>query len=130
MKKFLFWTMPALYMVAGINHFWNPKFYDELMPEWMPMHLFLIYFSGVIEFLLGVLLIPKKTRIISAWLIVTMLVVFFFAIHIPMTKIFYQEHNPNLWIAIVRLPIQVYLVWWALKYTRKRQVKNPSLESI
>lgn len=118
--------MPALYIVAGINHFWNPEFYDDLMPQWLPSHQLYIYFSGVVEIILGILLIPKQTRIISAWLIVVMLVVFFFLIHIPMTIIFYQENNPNLWIAIVRLPIQVYLVWWAMKYTRKRNlpIKN------
>jgi uncharacterized membrane protein len=119
-RKFLFWLMPPLYILAGIYHFINPEFYNQLMPSWIPYHFELIYSSGVIEFLLGVLLIPKQTRIISAWLIITMLVVFFFIIHIPMTITFYQTHNPRLWIAIVRLPIQFYLIWWALKYTRKR----------
>ncbi|MDQ3112149.1 MAG: DoxX family protein [Bacteroidota bacterium] len=124
MRKILFWLMPPLYILAGINHFINPDFYIKLMPSWMPAHLTLVYFSGVVELLLGIGLIPKATRRISAWLIVGMLVVFFFAIHIPMAIVFYKEHDPHLWIAIVRLPIQFYLVWWALKYTRKREIKN------
>ncbi|HET6991478.1 MAG TPA: DoxX family protein [Bacteroidia bacterium] len=122
-RKTLFWLMPALYILAGIYHFINPEFYNGLMPQWLPYHLPLIYLSGVVEFLLGVLLIPKQTRIISAWLIIAMLTVFFFVIHIPMTIIFYQNHNPRLWIAIVRLPIQFYLIWWAMKYTKNRLQK-------
>ena len=124
MRKILFWFMPALYSVAGIYHFINPEFYNKLMPEWLPYHLPLIYFSGLVEFLLGVLLIPKQTRIISAWLIISMLIAFFFVIHIPMVISFYQNHNSNLWIAVVRLPIQFYLIWWALKYTKDRSLKN------
>jgi uncharacterized membrane protein len=119
--KTLFWLMPPLYILAGIYHFANPEFYNQLMPSWMPYHLPLIYISGIIEFLLGVLLIPKLTRKFSAWMIILMLIVFFFLIHIPMTIIFYQNNNPHLWIALVRLPIQFYLVWWAMKYTRDRK---------
>jgi len=120
MRKFLFWLMPAIYIIAGIYHFINPEFYNQLMPSWIPFHLPLIYISGVAEILLGVLLIPESTRKISAWLIIAMLIVFFFLIHIPMTIIFYQSHNPHLWIAILRLPLQFYLIWWAWKFTRKR----------
>jgi uncharacterized membrane protein len=120
MRKFLFWLMPPLYIIAGINHFLNPGFYLELMPEWLPEHLALVYISGVAELLLGIGLIPGQTRKISAWLIIAMLVIFFFLIHIPMTIVFYKEHDPHLWIAIVRLPVQAYLVWWAHKYTRER----------
>ncbi len=120
MRKILFWLMPALYIVAGIYHFVNPEFYIHLMPHWMPQHLLLVQLSGVIEILLGLGLIPKQTRIISAWLIVAMLIVFFFAIHIPMAIQFYHEENKKLWVALLRLPIQFYLIWWAMKFTRKR----------
>lgn len=130
MRKFLFWLMPVLYIIAGIYHFINPGFYVKIMPEWMPEHLLLVYVSGVIEILLGIGLIVKQTRKISAWLIIAMLVVFFFAIHIPMAVVFYKTNNPGLWIALVRLPIQFYLVWWALKYTRDKRVKNPAIQSV
>ena len=129
MRKFFFWLMPALYIIAGIYHFINPAFYIKIMPEWMPEHLLLVYVSGVIEILLGIGLIVKQTRKISAWLIIAMLVVFFFAIHIPMAIVFYKTNNPGLWIALVRLPIQFYLVWWAFKYTKDKRAKNPEIQS-
>ena len=119
--------MSLLYAIAGIYHFINPEFYDQLMPAWIPYHFALIYLSGVIEFLLGVLLIPESTRKISAWLIIAMLVVFFFLIHIPMTILFYQTHNPHLWIAIVRLPLQLVLIRWALKFTSNKKTQQNSL---
>ena len=120
MRKFLFWLMPAIYILAGLNHFRNPDFYTNIMPSWMPDHEMWNYISGIAEILLGIGLIPKQTRKISAWLIIAMLVVFFFVIHLPMAWKFYLEKDPYLWLALVRLPIQVYLIWWALKYTKTR----------
>ncbi len=129
MRKFLFWLMPVLYIVAGINHFINPDFYLNVMPPWMPEPLLLVYLSGVAEVLLGAGLIPKQTRKISAWLIIAMLVVFFFAIHIPMMIKYYGVDVKWFWISVVRLPIQVYLIWWAYKFTRNKKVKNPEVHS-
>lgn len=116
--------MPAVYIIAGINHFINPEFYLALMPEWLPQHEFANYAGGIAEIILGIGLIPASTRKISAWMIIVMLIVFFFAIHIPAVIKFYGENTTWFWIAVVRLPVQFYLVWWALKYTRVRNTKK------
>ncbi len=129
MRKLLFWLMPVLYIVAGINHFINPDFYLNVMPSWMPEPLLLVYISGVAEILLGAGLIPKQTRKISAWLIIAMLVVFFFAIHIPMMIKYYGVDVKWFWISVIRLPIQIYLIWWAWKFTRNKKDKNPVIHS-
>lgn len=105
-------------MAAGIIHFIKPGFYLSIMPKWMPSPLLLIYISGVAEIALGAMLIPESTRKGAAWLIIAMLVVFFFAIHIPQAIDFYKTNNPLLSIALVRLPIQFVLVWWAWLYTK------------
>ena len=109
--------MPAVYIVAGIYHFINPAFYLHLMPDWLPQHELSNYAGGVVEIILGVGLIPEKTRKISAWMIIAMLTVFFFVIHIPMVVQFYGKNTLWFWISILRLPLQVYLIWWAYKYT-------------
>lgn len=114
--------MSLLYVAAGIYHFVDPEFYLKLMPEFLPAHLPLVYLSGVIEILLGILLLPENTRMLSLWLIIAMLVVFFFAIHIPMTIHFYRTDHPGLLISIIRLPIQFLLIGWALVYKKKRDL--------
>src|SRR4051812_10806863 len=121
MKKFLFWLMPAVYIVAGIYHFINPAFYLNLMPAWLPQHELANTTGGIAEILLGIGLIPAQTRKVSAWMIIAMLTVFFFVIHIPAVINFYGKNNLMFWISVVRLPLQVYLIWWALKYTRNRK---------
>lgn len=123
MKKITLYLMSILYMAAGTYHFVDPDFYLKLMLDFeSPEHLPLVYFSGVLEILLGILLLPENTRNLSVWLIIALLVVFFFAIHIPMTVNFYKTDNPGLLMSIIRLPIQFLLIGWALVYKTKRKL--------
>lgn len=110
--------MTLLFVVAGINHFINPEFYLKIMPSYIPYHLFMVYLSGVFEIAFAILLIPQKTRRVGACLIILLLLAIFPA-NIKMAFDFYKDNNPYLWIAIVRLPFQLLLIWWAWTYARK-----------
>lgn len=115
--------MAALYIGGGINHFLNPNFYLSVMPDWLPMHEWANWSSGVVEIILGALLIPIATRRLSAWTIILMLTVFFFVIHIPMC--FHFEVGTSMfWIAVVRIPIQIVLINWAWKFAKKRKATS------
>ena len=112
--------MAAFYIVAGVNHFINPGFYQKIMPPWLPWHYSFIYISGVCEIAFGLLLIPKQTRKPAAWGIIALLVAVFPA-NIQMMANYQHEHNPYLWVAILRLPLQLLLIWWAYLYTKNRR---------
>lgn len=125
MKKLSLYLMALLYVFAGINHFLNLNFYEAIMPAYIGYHTFLIYLSGVCEILLGLLLIPSYTRKIAAILIVIMLSVFLW-LHIQMLVDFWKTHDKHLWIAIVRVPLQFVLIWWAYSFTyqsKQQQIK-------
>lgn len=118
MKIALLYFMALIYVAAGVYHFVNPKLYMKIMPTYLPYHLQLIYISGVIEIVLGILLIPEGTRSIAAWLIIAMLIAIFPA-NIQMAINFWQKNSPSLWMAIARLPLQGVLIWMAWLYTKK-----------
>ncbi len=109
--------MSALYLAAGVYHFVNPRMYEKIMPSYLPYHKQLVYISGICEIVFALLLIPQTTRVLAAWLIIALLVAVFPA-NIQMAINFYQKNSPNLWIAIVRLPLQLILIWWAWLYTK------------
>ena len=117
-KEYSLYGMALIYTAAGVYHFVKPGFYLKFMPSWLPYHGPLVFWSGIAEILLALLLIPAATRPYSAWLIIAMLVVFFFTIHIPQTIDFYKRQSPYLTISIIRLPIQFFLVWWAWLFTQ------------
>lgn len=110
--------MAFLYAVAGVYHFINPQFYESMIPAWLPCASVFNYAGGVAEITLAVLLLLEKTRKISAFLIVAMLIVFFLVIHVPMAVEFYRIKHPEFWISVIRLPIQFILMWWAWLYTK------------
>ncbi len=110
--------MSGLYILTGSLHFINPDFYLAIMPPYLPYHLKLIYTSGICEIVIGILLIPKATRRVAAWLLIALLIAVFPA-NIQMTINYVKESNPDLWLSIARLPIQIILIWWAWIYTKK-----------
>jgi len=120
MKSLSLYLMAALYILAGVNHFYNPAFYEPIMPAYIGYHLPLIYVSGVCEMLLGLLLIPFYTRKIAAILIMAMLIIFFW-LHIQMLVDYTKSHDKHLWIAILRIPLQVVLIAWAYSVIPKRR---------
>lgn len=111
--------MAILYIAAGINHFWHPRFYRQLMPTYLPAPQLLNYVSGVLEIVLGVLLLAKATRPLAAWGIAILLLLFM-TVHIYMLQ--QALHQPSYFMspraAWGRLLLQPVLIAWALWYTR------------
>ena len=52
---------------AGVMHFIRSDFFLKIMPPYLPLHLELVYLSGVFEIGLGIcLLIPRFSRFANA----------------------------------------------------------------
>jgi uncharacterized membrane protein len=109
--------MAAVYIVAGINHFIHPGVYLKIMPPWVGWQPTLVIVSGVLEILFGLMLFFPGTRQIASWCIIGLLVAVFPA-NIQMMLNYLHENNPRLWIAILRLPLQFVLIWWAYLFTK------------
>ncbi|MEO6455781.1 MAG: DoxX family protein [Ginsengibacter sp.] len=116
MKKALYF-MSGFYVMAGINHFLHPEIYEKIMPSWLSWHKALIIFTGILEILFGLLLIPRLTRIIAAWCIIALLIVVFPA-NVQMMLNYLHQDDPLLWLTIARLPIQLVLIWFAHFFTK------------
>ena len=115
--------MILFYAGAGINHFIRPDFYLKIMPAWLPLHKELVFISGVAEVLCAVLLLFSKTRCLGAWAVIALLIAVFPA-NIQMLLDYKHDNNPMLWVAILRLPIQLLLIWWAYSFTKPMVSKN------
>ena len=51
-------------VTAGVAHFAVPKFFIDIMPEYLPYHKAMVYISGVFEILGGVgLLVPFAQKL-------------------------------------------------------------------
>lgn len=117
MKEFAIYLMALFYFAAGVMHMVRPGGFVKIMPGYLPFPLQLVYISGLCEMTFATLLLFPVTRPTGAWLIIILLIAVFPA-NIQMAVDFYQRKNPFLWIALMRLPLQFVLIWWAWLYTK------------
>jgi uncharacterized membrane protein len=120
-SKALTIAMSIFYTLAGLYHFINPVFYVGLVPESVDEKEFIIAVSGLFEIILGLFLLFRETRKIAAIAIIIMLLVFLFVVHFPMALDFFDNENPLLWFAIIRIPIQFVLIYWAFRVSKIRK---------
>ncbi|MFY0593888.1 MAG: DoxX family protein [Roseivirga sp.] len=108
--------MAGMYILAGIPHFWKPKAYLKIMPPYIPYPLTMVYLSGALEIIFGILLVLPETQSIGAWGIIIVLVGVFPAnVHMLFT-----DKRKRLYFTILlwlRLPVQGWLVYWAWLFT-------------
>ena len=57
------YIMSFAYTYVGIRHFIDPDFFLAIMPDYLPLHLELVYLSGLAEIILGLLLLNKKNEL-------------------------------------------------------------------
>jgi uncharacterized membrane protein len=110
-------TFATLFISAGIGHFVATDFFLKIMPPYLPLHLPIVLVSGVIEIVLGILLLVPRYSRLAAWGIIALLIAVFPAnIHVYQ----HQELFPFPWfVHLLRLPLQGVLVLWAFAYTRR-----------
>ncbi len=121
LKKLSLWLIIVFYAVAGINHFVNPEFYFPLIPEFLGYPRLINTISGIAEMLLALGLIFERTRKLSAWGILLMLIAF-----IPSHVYFIQLDGcvdgglcTGLLIAWVRLVVvHPLLIAWSFWHTK------------
>ena len=112
-------AMGTLYMVAGSLHFLLTRTYMGIMPSYLPAHRELVLLSGAAEMLGGAGVLIPATRRPAAWGLVALLVAVFPA-NITMITEHARFPAVPLWAAWARLPLQLLLIYWAWRYTRKR----------
>lgn len=116
--------MGLSYVGAGLMHFLFPRVYEQVVPPLFPRPLGLVYLSGVAEVLLGVGVLFERTRRVSAWGLVALLLAVFPAnVHMAVSDLELEGvpdpmRDPPDAALYARLPLQAVLVLWAWWYTR------------
>lgn len=104
-------------MVAGILHFSMPKFYVKIMPKSLPKPFELVILSGIAEIICGILLLLPSTQNFGAYATIALLIAVFPA-NIEMARIYYIKNKKGFWFTLLRLPLQILLIWWAFQFIK------------
>ncbi|WP_308990812.1 hypothetical protein QLS71_012760 [Mariniflexile litorale] len=111
------YLMALLYIAAGVNHFIKPKIYLRIMPIYLPKHKLLVFLSGIAEVFLGIMVCVPLVKDISLIFIITMLIVFLL-VHFYMLSSKKASAGLPKWLLILRIPLQILLMYWAYSYLR------------
>ena len=113
LRSGLRWLAAVFFILAGINLFLHPAFYEKIMPPGFPAPKFLIFVSGLAEVAGGFGLLIHPLRRAAGWGLIALLVAVF-PVNIYMAL--YPGHFEIApWILWARLPLQaifVAWVWW------------------
>tara|TARA_B100000965_G_scaffold310411_1_gene269762 strand:- start:38 stop:457 length:420 start_codon:yes stop_codon:yes gene_type:complete len=118
--------MSVFYIGVGFAHFISPEKFLLIMPPYLPFHLELIYVSGFVEILLGVLLLIKRFRFFAGFgLIVLLIFVFPANIYLYTSDIARDAYGQISKLdALIRMFFQLPLImiayWHSQKNTSKR----------
>lgn len=110
------YLLGVLFVIAGMIHFWKPKIYEKIIPPYIPAPGSMVIITGIIEMLLGFMLMNKASQDEAAWGIIILLILFI-PVHIYMLQ--NEEASMKLpkWALVLRLPLQFALMYWAYLYT-------------
>ena len=112
-------TVLAFFLgLAGITHFANPSFFNEIVPPWLPPSpAFWTYISGVAELAIAIALIRPSTRragaIAAMWLFIAV-----YPANIYMVWDWRNEPTSQQFVSWARLPFQFLFIWIALRASR------------
>jgi uncharacterized membrane protein len=117
--------MGLLYLTTGILHFVHTQTYLAIMPPYIPAHRELVFLSGAAEIAggLGILTPIPTIRRAAAWGLVALLIA------VMPANIYMVTNHANfptipLWAVWARLPLQLPLIYWAWRYTRRKDQPN------
>lgn len=109
------YALAGLLAGAGVTHFVLPGFYDRIVPRALPgSSRTWTVLSGVVELGCAVGLLPGRSRRVAATLTAVLFVAVFPA-NVQMAVDWRHRSLADRLVAYGRLPLQIPLLWWALK---------------
>lgn len=117
------WVVVVLFTVSGAMHLVRPGVFTPIVPDVLPAHRLLVYVSGGAELLCAAGLVWRRTRRLAGWASAALLVAVYPA-NITMAVDAWRDWREGdasgQYVAgtLIRLPLQLPLIWWAWRVTR------------
>lgn len=117
------YALAALMGFAGIMHFVQPRFFDDLIPDVVPgTPRWWTYGSGAAELVAASLLLDRRTARVGAWATFAVLLGVYPA-NIADT-VAHPPTDARGVASLVRLPLQIPLLVWALWLARGTDARS------
>ena len=118
------WVVVGLFVASGVLHLVRPGAFDAQVPDFLPARAAVVVVSGVLELACAALLLVPRTRRVGG-LATAALLVAIFPGNVWQAWEAWQDHRAAeagvgyLVGTLLRLPLQVPLVWWTWRLWRR-----------
>lgn len=103
-----------VFVLAGTLHFARPRWYEAIMPPYLPRHRELVYASGAAEIAGGLgVMVPRTRRWAGGWLVATLVAVFPANVHMALHPEQFPKAPGGRAGLLLRLPFQAVFIAWA-----------------
>lgn len=119
-------VVALLFTISGVLHLVRPSIYTSIVPDVLPAHTFLVVVSGAAELLCAAGLVARPTRRWAGAASAALLLAVFPA-NVTMAfeawRSWSAGHDSGFYLAgtLLRLPLQLPLIWWAWRATEQGQ---------
>ena len=119
------WIPLGVFMLlAGITHFANPVFFDDIVPPWLPpSERFWTYISGLAEIAIGTAVLTPKYRRLGGWAALVLFVAVYPA-NLYMVWDWRDRSTAEQVVSWVRLPFQLLFLWVAMQVAKSSAVTS------
>lgn len=117
------WAVVVLFAASGLVHLVRPSAFEAQVPDFLPAQTAVVVVSGVLELACAALLVVPRTRRLGG-LAAAALLVAIFPGNLWQTFEAVRDHRAGdastayLVGTLVRLPLQLPLVWWTWRVWR------------
>jgi uncharacterized membrane protein len=121
--------LSLMFVTLGVLHFTTADAFVHVMPPYLPLHLELVYLSGLFEILGGVgVQIPKLRKAAGYGLLALLIAVFPANIHMALNEVSAPDGTPIpvalLW---ARLPLQFVMMAWVWSVAIRKDRGAPAV---
>ena len=108
--------LSIFFCLIGFDHFINPNFYFNIMPQEWPYKLEAVYISGFFEIIGGISILNFKLRKLAGWGLIALLIAVYPA-NIHMAVNYQLFPHISLVMLYFRLALQFVFVYWVFNVT-------------
>jgi len=109
------YLLAFILVLAGFFHIQKPKIFHSIIPNYLPVPKTLVLISGIVEMILGFMLVTTQGQIVAARLITIMMTIYLL-VHWYMLKTPPKWYHWPKWLLWLILSLQFGLIYWSLQY--------------
>ena len=119
--KLLIYVYVVFFIVAGVNHFLNPQFYDAIVPDFIPFPRLVHQITGVIEIILPLFLLTRFRKEAALLMIIFLVILYVANLYVWINNLPYGRTyftNQQHFFRFLLQVLYIYITYVIYKYDR------------